>query len=156
MASDQNFWLVDGFRPKVADWSEISIGSPRSTILGVFAISTFQSNFKCVFLLKLKKGRLWSIRGSQPATKIFLNNIGYKMLLKTNRGVLAIFWRDPRALVQAFLAPKSSYFWKSDFPSKMGKMSYKIWQWTRNSLQKCARTLKSSFRALLSFVAGVT
>ena len=38
----------------------------------------------------------------------------------------------------------------------MGKMSAIIWLWGRNSLQNCATTLKSSFRARLSFVAGVT
>jgi hypothetical protein len=40
--------------------------------------------------------------------------------------------------------------------SKMGKMNVIFWHSGRNSLQTCATTLKSSFRALLSFVAGIT
>ena len=153
---DRYFWRVDDFRPKLADSSEISIGGLRSTIWGVIEFSTFQTYFHPRIFLKLRKGRFSSTRGAATGNKIFFGNIGYKMLLKKNPGLQNIFWRISCAPAQAFPAPKSDTFWKTDFPSKMGKMSAIIWLWGRNSLQNCTTTLKSSFRTLLSFVAGVT
>ena len=122
----------------------------------VFEISVFPINFNCMIFLKLKICRFLSIRGVATSNKNYFGNIGYKMLLATNPGSQNIFWSNPCALARAFPAPKCGTFWKHGFQSKMGKISVIFWHSGRNSLQTCATTLKSSFRALLSFVAGIT
>ena len=154
-APDRNFWWVDDFRPQLADSSEISIGGLRSTIWGVIEFSTFQTYFHPRIFLKLRKGRFSSTRGAATGNKIFFGNIGYKMLLEKIQDSKIFSGGFPVPLLGR-LAPKSDTFWKTDFPSKMGKMSAIIWLWGRNSLQNCATTLKSIFRTLLSFVAGFT